>query len=226
MVELLRPTKVKLVFLVEWTLFILFELVRGRLGDLHTLLVAVYPLGFFYVLACLMASWSRRSPGASHWLLPAGTALLLAFSEQAVKLVVTDRLPQGAAVPVVPGWLSLAHAVNYQGSWLLSVVDIGAGMLVVLWLISLAVLLGSLLGYRRYMLDYRRSPWADLAFIGLFAGCTGWVLDMVVRGHIVDFISLPGVVAADLKDIYLALGVAAFFAEALDNPQISRLGEK
>jgi hypothetical protein len=44
---------------------------------------------------------------------------------------------------------------------------------------------------------------------------------MSLRGHIVDFIHLPGLVTADLKDVFMTIGVAALFAEALDNPQIS-----
>jgi hypothetical protein len=45
---------------------------------------------------------------------------------------------------------------------------------------------------------------------------------MPLRGHIVDFLCLPGVVTADLKDIYLTIGIAATFVETLDNPDLSR----
>jgi hypothetical protein len=44
---------------------------------------------------------------------------------------------------------------------------------------------------------------------------------MAARGYILDFINLPEVVTADLKDIVISIGVAAFFAEALDNPELS-----
>jgi hypothetical protein len=44
---------------------------------------------------------------------------------------------------------------------------------------------------------------------------------MHFRGYIVDFMVLPGVLAADLKDLFAAIGAAAFCAEALDNPNVS-----
>jgi hypothetical protein len=47
------------------------------------------------------------------------------------------------------------------------------------------------------------------------------VFDIYVRGYVVDFIVLPGVLAADLKDLFVTIGAAAFCAEALDNPNVS-----
>ena len=47
---------------------------------------------------------------------------------------------------------------------------------------------------------------------------------MAFRGHIVDFIQLPGLMTADLKDIWVIIGVAALFAEVLDNPELSWRG--
>ena len=44
---------------------------------------------------------------------------------------------------------------------------------------------------------------------------------MAFRGYITDFINLPGLVTADFKDILVTVGVAAVFAEALDNPKLS-----
>jgi hypothetical protein len=48
-----------------------------------------------------------------------------------------------------------------------------------------------------------------------------WIVDIAVRGVVVDYISLSRVVTADLKDILLSFGAAAFFVEAIDNPAIS-----
>jgi hypothetical protein len=45
--------------------------------------------------------------------------------------------------------------------------------------------------------------------------------DVAIRGAVVDYISLPGVVVADLKDILLSFGVSAFLVEAIENPAVS-----
>lgn len=45
------------------------------------------------------------------------------------------------------------------------------------------------------------------------------MVDMFLRGYIVDFIGLPGLVTADLKDIFAYIGAAAIVIEALERPQ-------
>lgn len=49
----------------------------------------------------------------------------------------------------------------------------------------------------------------------------GGLCDLALRGYILDCINLPGVVTADLKDIFTYVGLAALFAELVDNPGTS-----
>ncbi len=81
--------------------------------------------------------------------------------------------------------------------------------------------MGLILFYRFYVTARRKSLWADAAFLGLFSGYAGFLCDMNVRGYVLDYIRLPHIVAADIKDITLAIGLAAFFAEIMDNPELS-----
>ncbi len=219
----LRPTRLKLLFLVEWALFVLIAWLQGSLGNTHQVLVALYPLGAFYLAACALAARSRRAQRiATGWRL-AAAALTLLVLDQAAKMAVAARLALDASTPLVPGWLHLAHRRNEVGSWVLSSLAPQAASLV-LWLQALAALVclvGSLASYRYYLRTHRQSLWADVAFLGLFSGLLSWLVDVGLRGSIVDFLELPGLVTADLKDIWLTLGIAALFAEAVDNPQLS-----
>jgi hypothetical protein len=45
-VAFLRPTKLKLAFLVEWVLFVLISAAQGELEANHHILIAVYALVF------------------------------------------------------------------------------------------------------------------------------------------------------------------------------------
>lgn len=92
---------------------------------------------------------------------------------------------------------------------------------VLLMIVVPSILLLSVFCHRYYVATQRKSVWADVAFVGLFAGCMSWVCGMYFRGHIVDSIVLPSVLAADLKDLFVYMGAAAFCAEALDNPNVS-----
>ena len=214
----LKPTAVKLFFLVEWTLFILLGLLRGELTDSRQMFTASLPLVLFYLAACVLTALYRRTrkqPASWNMLAP---VIGLTLCDQLIKAAVVTFIPYQTSIPIIKGWLHAAHECNVQGSWLVSAFNIPFSSTLILGVIVVLTLLCVVICYRYYVRFKRRSVWTDTAFIGLSAGLAGWLCDMGLRGHIVDYIHLPGVVTADLKDILLTLGVAAFFAEALQNP--------
>jgi lipoprotein signal peptidase len=222
MAALLRPTWIKLVFLVEWASFLVLSAARGHLKTGHQVLVAAWPLVFFYLVGCALAALSQRlRQVAAGWrLLAFGVALV--GLDQAIKALVIAFVPYGTSIPILDGWLRLAHVHNTHGSWLASEFDVHpAGSLdLTQWGLAVLTLLLSILGHRYYVTAHRRSLWIDLTFLGLFSASACWMCDMALRGLIVDFVGLPGLVTADFKDIYGTVGVAALLAETLDYPQL------
>jgi lipoprotein signal peptidase len=224
-----KPSRLKLIFLIEWAAFVLIELWRGRLDLPAELLVVIYPFLFFYLLACILEAISRSASPLAHPLKMVVTIrlLLIAFAlllvDQVVKTWVSTIVPNGSSFPIVEGWLHLAHKRNLSGSWLLESFEVAAAeqIITVVMLIVLVGLLLSGLVYRYYSVLYRRSLWVDLSFCTIFAGMASFLVDVTFRGFILDYISLPGLVTADLKDIYLSIGVAALIIEAIDSPHVS-----
>lgn len=209
-------------FLAEWAVFLLLELLQGKLGNGRELLIAGYPFLFFYLVASILTMLSRRTQQlADGWKL-LSLALSLTVIDQLSKVTVIAFVPYQTSIPIIEGWLHLAHEHNYQGSWLLSVFDWQLKSTGLLAAFVVLFLLCSVFSYRYYVSRKRRSVWADVAFVGLFAGLMSWLCDMGLRGYIVDYIDLPGVVTADFKDILLTIGIASLFVEFLDNPDVSR----
>jgi len=222
-VAFLKPTRTKLVFLLEWVLFILITIAKGGLKTNHQILVAGYPLVFFYLIACALAASSQHVRQlAQDWRLLV-FAIGLTILDQAVKMIVAASVPYQTSIPIVNNWLYLAHERNYHGSWIVSAFNVQFVSVFNLmqWGLAIPVLFFSILCHRYYTTTNRKSLWADVALLGVFAGYASWICDMSLRGHIVDFINLPGLVTADLKDILISIGVAALFVEMLDNPKIS-----
>jgi lipoprotein signal peptidase len=216
----LKPTRLKLVFLAEWLSFLLLELLRGELGIGVCLLVSAYPLLFFYLMACELTTLSQHAQQiATGWRLSA-MAMGLAIADQFGKAMVEVFVPHRATVPILRGWLHLGHEHNLQGSWIAGTFGLDQPG-VALMIVAALVLLASTSCHRYYIAVNRRSVWADVAFLGLFAGMMSWLCDMGLRGYVVDFVVLPDVVAADGKDILVAVGAGAFLAEGLDNSEIS-----
>ena len=217
----LRPTRLKLLFLLEWTIFILIELCRGRLRTGHDFLVAGYPLLFFYLIGCIMAAPAGRAYRPPRWRYLLGLAVWLVIAEQAVKAAVGAFIPWKASVPLLPGWLQLAHVRNMRGTWLLNELNVdwvGIGLLIAGLIILLSCFV---MGCLYYAARQRRSRWMDAAFVFITAGIGGALADLVFRRYILDFINLPGITTADLKDIFLTLGLASLFAELLENGMLS-----
>lgn len=222
MIDFLRPTLPRLVFVVEWSLFVLLSAMRGDLESGHEVLVALYPLAFFYLVGCTLAAWSRRrhrvAQGRRLLVIAAGLVLL----DQAIKTLVVRFIPHQMSLPIVTNWLHVAHERNVHGSWIAALLQVEPStLLLVQWGVAIPVFFLSALCYRYYTITHRRSLWADVTFVGLLAGYASWMSDISLRGYVVDWIHLPGLVTADLKDLLLTLGAAALFVEALDNPGLS-----
>jgi len=208
-----------LVFIAEWALFLLFELLRGRLRT-PAQFAAAWPLLFFYVVgAVLIATQRKRERLASTPVLYLLAALLVGL-DLALKALAEGLLPEGGTLTLLPGLLDFTHTLNRQGSWLAQVAGAqpSLALRLVLLLVGAGMLPFAALVHAYYIARVRRSPWADVAFLGIAAGVAGSLADLLLRGAVLDYIGLPGVVAADGKDLYLWLGVSGVLAEMLTSP--------
>lgn len=212
----LKPTRIKLIFLLEWSLFLLIEMARGRLKSGHSILVAAYPLIFFYLIACALVAMNRHTHQiAQGWKLLALAVGLVLF-DQVIKIIVTTLIPNNASIPVVKNWFHIAHVRNYEGSWVAGTLNLPVVIHLAQWGAIIFVLLLSIFYHHHYIMNHRHSLWVDAAFLGIFTACASWICDMTFRGYIVDFIALPDLVTADLKDIFVTIGAAAFLTEYFD----------
>lgn len=214
-VEFFRPTLYKLIFTLEWVAYLLLTLVERHPLDPDLLPVALWPLLLFYVAGCALVAWSRRTDRVASGRSLVVLIVAMVAVDQVGKAIAVATLQPGASDPLVEGWLHFSNVHNASGSWL------GPGWLKpILAVVAVLVLPLSVVVYRYYVSIQRRSLWADLTFVGVFAGYAGWLVDIFVRGYVVDVIHIPGLVAVDLKDLFLSLGVCVV-VEVLDNPTIS-----
>ena len=211
----------KLIFLVEWALYILFLFVRGQLVNWRMVLVALYPLLFFYTIASILTSLRAINAMIARKGQLLALSLGVVLVDQVLKWLVSIFIPVKTSIPILENWLHVTHERNTRGSWFLTIVKLNWISTGVLISAAVLVLLLAYFWYRYYTFTYRQTIWVDTAFIGVSSGLCSWLCDMVWRGAVVDYIHVPGVVAADVKDIVLTIGVAAFFAEAVENSEVS-----
>lgn len=216
-----KPTTIKLVFLIEWTMFLGILAVSGQLKSNQQILVACYPLLFFYLIACTISQLSQCVQFSRRDLNILILTLGLVGADQIIKMAVFHFIPYQFSMPILNGWLHLAHKRNFYGSWLANSLDLPLVTTAIMIFLVVILLLPIIVSRRYYAMHYRESLFADVAFLGFFAGMASWLYDMVCRGFVIDYINLPSVVTTDFKDILLYFGAAALVAETLDNPSIS-----
>jgi signal peptidase II len=211
-VDFLKPTRMKLIFLVELPLFFLIELGRKGIEVFSGITTLLLPTTFFYLIGCTLVSlYQKRKIGLSFTMVSiAAVGFLLV--DQGAKWVVVTLLDLGDSIPLLPGLLHISHAQNIHGTWLFGDV-VGHGFLLVFIILCLLVTIAS---YRYYRNVVRRSFMADMAFVFLVVSFISAFIEIGVRGFVVDFIQLPGHVTADIKDIYLGIGVACVLVETFD----------
>ena len=218
----LKPSRFKLVFIVEWLAFSVFFGLQVGNPTLRQFANLLWPLALYYLCGCIFVNACKNGHQAlAHVRFLSLIAVALAGVDHGVKAWAYTQIPLGDSVSILQNHLHLSHAQNTAGSWVLATLDSGPGFKLLLIVVIPVVLLLSPLAYRFYVHNHQRSYWPAIAYIGFVAGMLSWVVDISLRGAVIDYIAMPGIVTADFKDILLSFGIAAFFVEAMENPAIS-----
>jgi lipoprotein signal peptidase len=215
LVVFFKPSLPKLIFGAEWAGWLLLLVVRGSVLTPHQLLVAFVVLLLFYSLGCALVAWSRRARRIAGGRGLAFLVLLLLALDQSGKAAAGYLLEQNSGTRLVEGWLEFVNVPNLAGSWCAPVSTKPALVLAVFPVPALAII-----GYRYYVSTRRRSLWADLSLVGLTAGPLSWLVDMFLRGYVLDFVAVPGLITVNLSDLYTLL-VWSVLVELLDRPETS-----
>ncbi len=210
------PNRYNLMFPAVWVAYMLLELVLGHsILEWPNLLIVL----FLYLTGCLIqfaGQGKYASPRGRH-LLYAGIGLVAA--DQLAKLAVQMTLLENQVVHIIPPLVNLARVHNLSASWLAEKFQWQFLALPLLMAISILMLLAVVAIYRYYRgCKMQHSVWADAGTVLLAAGIASALLDQTLRGYTLDFINLPNLFTADIKDICLTLGIGAVLAETLRSP--------
>lgn len=218
--DLFRPPNISLIFIGPWMLYVAFAVAQAKFDIRLIAANLAWPFLFFYLLACLLKRFGASSETAFRqrdaWVV---IAVLVAV-DHLCKFAISHIIPLGSSVPIVAKHLHLANVQNAHGSFWLEKLGAPRVIMPVLVLSVLSNATAPLL-FRFYSARHRKSFWSVLAYCCFMAGTASAAIDLGVRGFTVDYLELPRLFVADLKDIYLVLCVSASFVEVLSNPRIS-----
>ncbi len=124
-------------------------------------------------------------PARISWF--AGAAILALALDQLSKIWIRAGLPEGAGLPLLPGWIHLEHVKNHGAAW-----GVLAGQKWLLIAFTIAVTALVLSSAREVS---RRGKIAAIGFGFILGGALGNLFDRVMFGYVTDFFDLDTPVA-------------------------------
>jgi lipoprotein signal peptidase len=212
--------KTILVFLIEWSAFLLLEACLGQLSKPYALGAGLLALCFFLLAGIFFSKLAQRFHAKLNLLQLIPISIGLTGLDQICKLLINANIPEEGRIPVLPPWIALGHERNYANSWLLDSLEIENFNKA--WLILFTLVILALIGffYDFYVWQQRGGFWPAAAFVLISGGVFSALVDQTIWNFTLDFINLTHLVTADLKDIDLTLGIGCLLAEATSNPRV------
>ncbi|MDU1315362.1 MAG: signal peptidase II [Clostridium septicum] len=191
-----------------WLIYFLFEIFTGRVKDLYTLTLN---LSLIFVFAftgwIIYYSFEKNSKG-------------LSFKNLSILFIILMIIDQGGKIiikffffhkyfEIIPNFLSFNPIINSEGSWLNARFGFGVSFPILILVNALALFLFVEL-YRYYLNKGNEGFWSDMCFIFIFTGALCSLIDKVFYGGSLDFIGISNLFVADIKDIYINIGILFF----------------
>lgn len=193
---------------IMWIIYFVFELLTGRITTLtsfifNSMLILLFALAGYFIYL-LSRKYLLGFSNIIIFLLFLSTLLL----DQCVKFVI-KLFFFNSHINIIGDMLTFSPIINSQGSWLNARFNTSISFSILIFINIIALFL--LFELFRYFLNKGfKSFWSDLSFVFLFSGALCSLIDKIFYGGSLDFIGITNLFVADIKDIYINLGLYFF----------------
>lgn len=207
----LRPLTIWLLPLM-WTAYFLFELFTGRVNDYTTIAGNIVLILLFALVGYGLYKLSERKPNGFTTKNVCIIFTILMLIDQGIKIIIKSFFFNDY-IEIIKGFLSFNPIINTDGSWLNARFETSVSFPLLITINILSLFLFFEL-YRYYIhLNNNKnnnSFWADMCFLFITTGALCSLIDKVFYGGSLDFIGISNLFIADIKDIYINLGILFF----------------
>lgn len=193
---------------VMWLLYFAFEIITGRVNDFYTLIMNLLLAILFFITGLLIYFISKKYPNGFSSKIVVITFITLMLIDQVTKIIIKSFFFNNY-VEIIKGFLSFDPIINTDGSWLNARFNLNVGYPILIIINTLAIILFIEL-YRYYISKGNKDFWGDTAFLFISAGALCSLIDKIFYGGSLDFIGISDLFIADIKDIYINLGILFF----------------
>ncbi|NLZ93253.1 MAG: signal peptidase II [Firmicutes bacterium] len=135
-------------------------------------------------------------------------AVVLIVVEQVIKLIINSYYLH-TKIPIWEPWLYFSPLFNRDYSWLNSMLQLGVGKSLHIFVVIIALVMLFLL-YRYLEKKVEITPLIGITFAIFFAGAFCSLIDKVFWDGSLDYILVRGFFTFDLKDVFLNVGIGLF----------------
>ncbi|GAA0079365.1 hypothetical protein UT300005_37440 [Clostridium sp. CTA-5] len=202
-----------------WMLYFLFELFTNRINNFPTIFLNIGIMFLFAIVGFFIYEISNKN--IKGFTLNSMTKIFISlmFIDQGIKILI-KLFWFNNFINIIPNLLSFNPIINTDGSWLNA--RFGAGVsfpiLILFNIISLFIFIEA---YRYYLYRDNKDFWADMCFMFIFCGALCSLIDKIFYGGSLDFIGISNLFIADIKDIYINLGILFFILTLSNNGYLS-----
>ena len=191
-----------------WIIYFLFELITGRVTDLTTVIGNIALIIVFAILGYIIYKIKTKFPEGLNGKSIFKYVFLFFFIEQGIKIIIKFFF-FNKHITIIKDFLYFSPLINTDGSWLNARfnANISFTLLILFNIISLILFFEI---YRYILYKKPKSFWIDMCFVFIFCGALCSLIDKIFYGGSLDFIGISNLFVADIKDIYIDLGLLFF----------------
>lgn len=191
-----------------WLAYFFFELFTGRIINLYDIILNLSLIVPFMFTGWIIYSASNKYSAGFKAKALFTIFLILMIFDQGIKLIIKFTCFD-SFIEIIPKFLFFNPIINTHGSWLNARFDLTANfpMLILLNAIFLFFLVEM---YRYGKTKGHNNFWMDMGFVFILSGALCSLIDKMFYGGSLDFIGISNLFIADIKDLYINLGLLFF----------------
>lgn len=204
---------------IMWVLYILFELFTGRITDFQTIFFNIILVLLFALIGLFTYNFGIKHENGFKSNILLFLFLLFLLFDQGIKILI-KLLWFNNDFPIINGMLYFRPIINTDGSWLNARFGTSVSFPILITLNILAILI-FIEVYRYYLHKGNKDFWSDMCFVFVTCGAICSLIDKVFYGGSLDFIGISNLFIADIKDLYINLGILFFALTMFNNGYLS-----
>jgi signal peptidase II len=202
-----------------WILYILFELITGRITNFQTIFFNIILILLFALVGSFTYTLGIKYENGFKFNVLLISFLFFLLLDQGIKILI-KLFWFNSDFSIIPNMLYFRPIINTDGSWLNARFGTSVSFPVLITLNILAIFI-FIEVYRYYLYKGNKNFWADMCFIFVACGAVCSLIDKIFYGGSLDFIGISTLFIADTKDLYINMGILFFALTLFNNGYLS-----